>query len=102
MTVLDRLPGPSPYPKANGVVGQAARLLRHRGLPERLGHTDASPPASVFQFGGLGLDLTAAPQAPLHGVAASQQELERALGERAAELGVRVRRSCEVVGPNVR
>lgn len=96
VTVIDRLAEPSPHPKANGVVGQAARLLRHRGVLARLGRT-TMPPTPAFQFGGIGLDLTAVPEAPLHGMAASQQELERALEERAVELGVGVRRSCEAV-----
>lgn len=97
VVVLDRLAEPSRKPKANAVVGQAARLLGHRGVLARLGHPDPPPPAPVFQFGGLRLDLSAAPRAPLHGVATSQQELEAALAARAADLGVHVRRSHELI-----
>lgn len=98
VTVLDRLPEPSREPKANGVIGQVVRLLHHRGVLARLGHVAGPPVTPAFQFGGVGLDLTAAPGHPLHGLGASQQDLERALGDRARELGVEVRRPCEVVG----
>lgn len=97
VTVVERLAEPSLEPKANGVIGQATRLLAHRGVLARLGRAEAPAPAPVFQFGGLRLDLAAVDHVRLHGVTVSQQELERALGERAAELGVRVRRSCELV-----
>ena len=97
VTIVDRLSAPNPEPKANAVVGQAARLLAHRGIPERLGRSEPPSPAPVFQFGGVRLDLGVAPEAPLHGMAVPQQDLERALAERAAELGADLRRSCEVV-----
>ena len=96
--VLDRLAEPSREPKANGVIGQAVRLLHQRGVLARLGHADGPPTTPAFQFGGLGLDLTAAPDHPLHGVGVSQQDIERALAERAEEWGVEVRRGCELVG----
>lgn len=97
VTVLDRLPEPSGEPKANGVIGQAVRLLHHRGVLARLGHTDGPPATPAFQFGGVGLDLTAVPGRRLHGVGVSQQDLERALAERVRDMGVEVRRSHEVV-----
>lgn len=79
------------------MIGQAARLLAHRGVPTSAVRPDASRPSGVFGFGGLVLDLSAAPQAPLHGLRVSQQDLEADLAARAVAAGVPVRRSQEVV-----
>ncbi len=43
--VLDPLPGPNPTPRVNGIVGQAARILDHRGLFSALTGMDAPTPA---------------------------------------------------------
>jgi 2-polyprenyl-6-methoxyphenol hydroxylase-like FAD-dependent oxidoreductase len=95
--VLDRLPGPGAEPKANAVVGQAARLLRHRGLPEWMGLAGSPAASSVFQFGGIPLDLASVPEDPLHGMPVTQRGLETALAERAAALGAELRRPCELL-----
>jgi 2-polyprenyl-6-methoxyphenol hydroxylase-like FAD-dependent oxidoreductase len=97
VTVLDRLAEPSREPKANGVVGQAVRLLDHRGVLARLGHAGGPSPVAAFQFGGLPLDLNLAPRTALHAVGLSQQELESALAERLRERGVDVQRPRELV-----
>src|SRR6202023_4256768 len=41
--VLERLPGPSDEPKANGLIGQVVRQLDMRGLYQRFTGSDDSP-----------------------------------------------------------
>ncbi|MDA3643118.1 FAD-dependent monooxygenase [Saccharopolyspora indica] len=98
--VLERLPEPGDEPKANGLLGQVVRLLDHRGLHERL-TGEAQPPranTAYFTFGGLGLDLSLLEDSPVHTVAVPQRRIVEVLTERAAELGVQVRRGHELVG----
>jgi 2-polyprenyl-6-methoxyphenol hydroxylase-like FAD-dependent oxidoreductase len=96
--VLERLPEPSSVPKANGLVGQVVRLLDHRGLYERCGGRGPAPqPLSQFFFGAIPLPLSKLEVNPMFALAAPQRELERVLGDRAAELGVEVQRGREVV-----
>lgn len=98
-TVLERLPERSAQPKANGIIGQAVRLLDHRGLYQRLRTEEPSPaPIPSFLFGGLPLDLTRLRDNPMYGLGVSQQRLEQELEERARELGVEIRRGAELVG----
>lgn len=95
--VLERLPEPVSTSKANGMVGQVVRLMDHRGLYERCGGRGASPqPLSDFFFGAIPLPLARLERNPLYVLAIQQRDLERILAERAAELGVEVRRGCEV------
>ena len=97
VTVLEKLSEPSVVPKANAVIGQAARLLHHRGIHRRLGMSHMPEPSQMFQFGGIALNLASSPYDRLHGIRTSQQRLERALAERALEAGVRIRRGCRVL-----
>ncbi|PFG29257.1 2-polyprenyl-6-methoxyphenol hydroxylase-like FAD-dependent oxidoreductase [Paramicrobacterium agarici] len=97
VTVLEKLSEPSAMPKANAVIGQAARLLQHRGIHRRLGFARMPDPSPLFQFGGLALTLSLSPYDRLHGIRVTQQQLEQALAERAAEAGVTTRRGCEVL-----
>jgi 2-polyprenyl-6-methoxyphenol hydroxylase-like FAD-dependent oxidoreductase len=96
--VLDSLAEPSTWPKANGIMGQAVRLLDHRGLYERL-TGDAGPPRPMpaFVFGALPLDLARLDPNPMFGLGAPQRRIEQVLGERAGELGVQVRRAHELL-----
>lgn len=86
--------------RANGMVGQVVRLLHRRGLLERL-TGDAAPPrpadgfmfaAYPMPFGLLGADN------PVYTVLVPQQRVEQVLAERAAELGVEIRRGAAVTG----
>jgi 2-polyprenyl-6-methoxyphenol hydroxylase-like FAD-dependent oxidoreductase len=96
--VLDALAEPSTWPKANAVIGQAVRLLDHRGLHERLtGGAGPPRPLPAFVFGALPLDLARLEPNPLVGLAVPQRRLEQVLAERAAELGVEVRRGHELL-----
>ena len=57
--VLDPMPGPNPQPRANRIVGEAARILDHRGLYSVLTGTAESPkPAPRSMFAGFQLDLS--------------------------------------------
>ncbi|ACU37398.1 FAD-dependent monooxygenase [Actinosynnema mirum] len=97
--VLERRPGPSPEPRANGLGGQVLELLRCRGLLARVeAASGAEHPAPRYPFATLHLDFTGLADPPLRGVALPQAGVERVLAEWAVELGAEVRRGCEVVG----
>ncbi|MEV4116130.1 FAD-dependent monooxygenase [Nonomuraea sp. NPDC049695] len=97
--VLERQPKRRDTPKAGGLGGQILELLRYRGLLERFEAACTGPvPAPRFPFGGVHLDFTQMADPPLHALPLPQQLLERLLDERAAELGVEVRRGHEVAG----
>src|SRR5947209_3328447 len=56
--VLDPMLGPNPEPRANGIVGQAIRILDHRGLYSVLARTTEPPsPAPRSMFAAFALDL---------------------------------------------
>jgi 2-polyprenyl-6-methoxyphenol hydroxylase-like FAD-dependent oxidoreductase len=90
--VLDSRSEPGDLPKANGLGGQIIDLLDHRGLLERLAAGSpffGTPPG--FPFGSVPLRFAGLDDIPLRMLMIQQPRLERLLGERAAELGVRVR-----------
>ncbi|WP_051735849.1 FAD-dependent monooxygenase [Amycolatopsis rifamycinica] len=95
--VLERLPSANQADKAHGLTGQVVRLLDHRGLFERCGGTGSPTPAPAFYFGAMPLPLAVlGPDNPMYFLQINQRDLERVFGERAAELGVDVRREHEV------
>ncbi|OUC97265.1 FAD-dependent monooxygenase [Streptosporangium minutum] len=97
--VLERQPKRRDIPKAGGLGGQILELLRCRGLLERFEAACTGPaPAPRFPFGGVHLDFTQLADPPLHALPLPQQQLERLLDDRAAELGVDIRRGHEVAG----
>ncbi|MEU7987856.1 FAD-dependent monooxygenase [Streptosporangium canum] len=97
--VLERQPRRRDVPKAGGLGGQILELLRCRGLLERFEAACTGPaPAPRFPFGGVHLDFTRLADPPLHALPLPQQQLERLLDDRAAELGVDIRRGHEVAG----
>ncbi len=90
--VLDRLPGPSEEPKANGLVGQVIRQLDMRGLYHEFGGADGPPrPAYGWRFGGLDLNFFGIPDNPMYLLLLQQPRLVRLLDKRARDLGVDVR-----------
>ncbi|MET8999792.1 FAD-dependent monooxygenase [Amycolatopsis sp. NPDC004169] len=95
--VLERLPEPTTENRANGLVGQVVRVLDRRGLHERLAGPIA-PPVPGFVFGAMRLDLTLVERNSLNVLGVPQRRIEAMLGERAAELGVEVRRGHELTG----
>lgn len=115
--VLDRLPEPRRENRANGLVGQVVRMLDRRGLYQPLAGTFEPPqPIPAFFFGAVPMDLRVLDDNPLYLLPMPQTRIERVLAERAAELGVEVRRgheltslsqhadtvTVEVTGPNGR
>ncbi|WP_328603717.1 FAD-dependent monooxygenase [Amycolatopsis sp. NBC_00345] len=96
--VLERLPERSGESRASGLVGQVVRLLHRRGLYEHLSGAKVPAPAPRYVFGAFPLDLADLPDNPLYILPLPQRELERALEERALELGVEIRRGHEVTG----
>jgi 2-polyprenyl-6-methoxyphenol hydroxylase-like FAD-dependent oxidoreductase len=97
--VLERLAQPPDENRANGLVGQVVRMLDRRGLYQRLTEESEIPqPAPTFFFGALPLDLARLDDNPLYFLPVPQLHIQQALGERAAELGVEVRRGHELTG----
>ncbi|MER5769490.1 FAD-dependent monooxygenase [Streptomyces sp. NPDC001985] len=98
--VLESLPAPSGEPKANGLLGQVVRMVDHRGLHERLGGAPGPPRPNTayFMFAALPLDLSLLRESPVHTLPVPQQRVVRVLEERAAELGVEIRRGHRVTG----
>jgi 2-polyprenyl-6-methoxyphenol hydroxylase-like FAD-dependent oxidoreductase len=95
--VLERLPEASQADKAHGLTGQVVRLLDHRGLYQRLGGTGVPEPLPSFYFGTLPVPLNVLGEDnPMYALFANQRDIERVLGEQAAELGIQLRRGVEV------
>ncbi len=96
--VLDKLPGPSAEPKANGLVGQVIRQLDMRGLYHAFGGDDGPPrPAYGWMFAGLSLSFLGLQDNPMYALLLPQPRLVRLLEERARDLGVDIRWGHEVV-----
>jgi 2-polyprenyl-6-methoxyphenol hydroxylase-like FAD-dependent oxidoreductase len=95
--VLERLAEPTAENRANGLVGQVVRLLDRRGLHDRLAGP-IGPPVPAFVFGALRLDLSLAERNSLNILGVPQRKVEAMLNERAAELGVDVRRGHALTG----
>jgi 2-polyprenyl-6-methoxyphenol hydroxylase-like FAD-dependent oxidoreductase len=97
--VLEKLTTPTTEQRANGLVGQVVRMLDRRGLYERLAGAPGPPqPTPQFMFGAFPLPLHDLPDNPLYGLMVPQRRIEEMLAERAAELGVEIRRGHEVLG----
>ncbi len=90
--VLDPMSGPNPQPRVNRIVGQAARILDHRGLYSVLtGTADPPKPAPRSIFGGFPLDLSSVPGSQLFTVPVQQRGLVEVLAERAGEYDADIR-----------
>lgn len=90
--VLDPMSGPNPHARVNRIVGQAARILDHRGLYSTLaGTTEPPKPASRFMFAGFPLELAAVPDSQLFVIPVQQQGLAEVLAERAGEYDTDIR-----------
>jgi 2-polyprenyl-6-methoxyphenol hydroxylase-like FAD-dependent oxidoreductase len=101
--VLERLPGPSDEPKANGMVGQVVRQLDLRGLYQRFTGSDDPPqPAYQWIFSGMSVPLFGVPDNPMYALMMAQPRLVRLLDERARELGVETRWGHELTGVRTR
>ncbi|MGB9226133.1 FAD-dependent monooxygenase [Mycobacterium sp.] len=90
--VLDPLPGPNPQPRANGIVGQAVRILDHRGLYGMLAATSDPPRhAPRLMFAAFPLDAALAPDSQMFMLPIQQPKLVQVLAERAGEYDVDIR-----------
>lgn len=97
--VLDKLPGPSVEPKANGLVGQVIRQLDMRGLYHLFGGADGPPtPAYGWMFAGMSLGFLGLQDNPMYALLLQQPRLVRLLEKHARDLGVDIRWGHEVVG----
>ncbi|HEY3505463.1 MAG TPA: FAD-dependent monooxygenase [Actinocatenispora sp.] len=95
--VLEALPEPTSRPRANGLVGRIVSALDRRGLYERIsGETTPPEPILGFQFGSVPYGLSTVDDNALYALPVPQRRLELLLAERAAELGVEVRRGHEL------
>ena len=90
--VLDKLPGPSDEPKANGLVGQVIRQLDMRGLYHAFGGDEGPPrPAYGWMFAGVSLSFLKLEDNPMYALLLQQPRLVRLLEKRARDLGVDIR-----------
>ena len=90
--VLDPMSGPNPQPRVNRIVGQAVRILDHRGLYSALTGTAEPPkPAPRSMFAGFALDLALVPCSQLFVVPVQQRGLVHVLAERAGEYDADIR-----------
>src|ERR1700722_6774339 len=97
--VLEPLAGPNPQRRANGITGQAVRLLDHRGLYTVLaGAPDPPQPSPWAMFAAMALDLTGVPD-PQHFMFPVQQpRLVQVLAERVRDNGADLRWGHRLVG----
>lgn len=96
--VIDRLPGPSEEPKANGLVGQVIRQLDMRGLYHAFGGDEGPPrPAAGWPFAGMPLNFLGIEANPMHALLIPQPRLVRLLEKHARGLGVDIRWGHELV-----
>jgi 2-polyprenyl-6-methoxyphenol hydroxylase-like FAD-dependent oxidoreductase len=97
--VLEKLTAPSTEPRANGMVGQVIKVLDRRGLLERLtGDKKPPEPTPQYMFAAFPLPLHELADNPVYTVLVPQLRIEAMLADRAAELGVEVRRGHEISG----
>ena len=90
--VLDPMPGPNPEPRANGIVGQAIRILDHRGLYRTLAATEEPPRLNPrAMFAAFPLDLALMPDSQLFLLPIQQPKLVQVLAERAGEYDTEIR-----------
>jgi 2-polyprenyl-6-methoxyphenol hydroxylase-like FAD-dependent oxidoreductase len=97
--VLEPLAGPNPQRRANGVTGQAVRLLDHRGLYSVV--TDTPDPPQPFPwavFAAMALDLTGVPDPQHFMVPVQQPRLVQILAERVRDNGADIRWGHRLVG----
>ncbi len=86
------MPGPNPQPRANGIVGQAVRLLDHRGLYATLAATSDPPRhAPRLMFAAFPLEVALAPDSQMFMLPIQQPKLVQVLAERAGEYDADIR-----------
>lgn len=96
--VLEQLPEPSSELKANGIVGQANRVLDLRGLYQELSGTGQAPePMAGYIFAGMQVPFTDVVDNPMYGMLIQQPRVVRQLVDWVQGLGVEIRWGHELV-----
>src|SRR6201996_3328558 len=97
--VLEPLAEPNPQRRANGITGQAVRLLDHRGLYGVVSGTPDPPqPSPWAMFAAMALDLTAVPDPQHFMVPVQQPRLVQILAERVGSGGADLRWGHRLAG----
>ena len=97
--VLEPLAGPNPQRRANGIIGQAVRLLDHRGLYSVVAGTrDPPQPSPWAMFAAMALDLTEVPDPQHFMVPVQQPRLVQILAVRILANGADIRWGHRLVG----
>ncbi|MDV3130038.1 FAD-dependent monooxygenase [Mycobacterium sp. 21AC1] len=95
--VLERLPSPDIELKANGIVGQANRVLDLRGLYQRLSGSDQPPqPMDAYIFAGMQVPFVDVGDNPMYGMLIQQPRVVRDLVAWLSGLGVEIRWAHEL------
>ncbi|WP_406730813.1 FAD-dependent monooxygenase [Streptomyces sp. NBC_01794] len=94
--VLERLAERNGESRAGGLHARSVELLDQRGIADRFLAAGRTGPLAHFSF--IPLDIGDLPTRHPYALAIHQSRVERLLEERAIELGVRLRRSAEVIG----
>lgn len=96
--VLEQLPEPSAELKANGIVGQANRVLDLRGLYQELSGTGTPPePMAGYIFAGMQVPFTEVADNPMYGMLIQQPRVVRQLVDWVQGLGVEIRWGHEFI-----
>lgn len=96
--VLERLPEPSEELKANGILGQANRVLDLRGLYGELSGTGQAPePMAGYIFAGMQVPFADVADNPMYGMLIQQPRVVRQLVDWVRSLGVEIRWGHELV-----
>ncbi|WP_166903033.1 FAD-dependent monooxygenase [Mycobacterium sp. DL440] len=96
--VLEQLAEPSPELKANGIVGQANRVLDLRGLYRALSGSDEAPePMGGYIFAGMQVPFVDVVENPMYGMLIQQPKVVRQLVDWVQSLGVEIRWGHELV-----
>jgi 2-polyprenyl-6-methoxyphenol hydroxylase-like FAD-dependent oxidoreductase len=82
--------------RARGLLSRTIEVLDQRGVADRF--LSEGEPAQVGSFADTVLDLSGFPTRHPYGLALMQKDFERILGGWVDELGVPIRRGCEVTG----
>jgi 2-polyprenyl-6-methoxyphenol hydroxylase-like FAD-dependent oxidoreductase len=97
--VLDPMSGPNPQPRANGIVGQAVRILDHRGLYGALAGTEGPPRLNPrAMFAAFPLELAPIADSQLFLLPVQQPRLVQVFAERAVAHDVDIRWGHRLTG----
>jgi 2-polyprenyl-6-methoxyphenol hydroxylase-like FAD-dependent oxidoreductase len=97
VVVVDRDPQPTDHVRALGLHVRSVEVMAQRGLLDRFLEAGQTHPLGGF-FAGIARPAPDLDSAHPYVLGVPQPTTERLLSERAAELGVEVRRGCALVG----